>query len=189
MKQISQCLSNQGAPSETSESPPRGPSLPATRSTQSPAPVTEALRPASAKEMALVLNDLISMYGVPAGWDTSARLYRELWGALPADVLQDAVLAHMATPGRGEWFPKPADVLGHAQAEMDARYASRRRERSQARLEAPRRPRVTERDIEELWAKYGGRPKAAAVANRAPVRPAYVVDKVPETVRGKPWRE
>ena len=91
MKQISQCLSNQGAPSETSESPPHGPSLPATRSTQSPAPATEALRPASAKEMALVLNDLISVYGVPAGWDASARVYRDLWGALPADVLRDAV--------------------------------------------------------------------------------------------------
>lgn len=129
--------------------------------------------------MALALNELISVYGVPAGWDVGASVYRRLWAHLPGEVLRDAIERYMATDT--QWFPKPGQILALAAEEMRTRLDRR------IVLPPTERPvnRMTEEECDELMARYRVR---RADARLVPATPRYVVDEVPETIAGKPWR-
>lgn len=150
--------------------------------------------PASPKEMALALNELLSVYGVPAGWDTGASVYRRLWGHLPGDVLRDSIDRYMASDTG--WFPKPGQILALAEHEM----VWRRKDLDRAGgsgapavpVPAPVARRITTEEatnaVEVFWKQRGGRFVGVTVEPVTTVEPRYVVDEVPEMIAGKPWR-
>lgn len=190
MNQIAKFLPRVGAPASSDSTSPEA-TLPAPRSANSAIARVEArLTPASPKEMALALNELLSVYGVPAGWDVGASVYRRLWANLPGDVLRDAIDRHLA---ESPWFPKPAEILERAQDEM----AWRRKSLDHAALPIPAPAPVVRRitaneaaeAVKAFWEKRGGRLDEEG-ATMCPVscEPRYVVDEVPETIAGKPWR-
>lgn len=188
MKQISKFIAALDATLPNSASTPREQSLPAVRSETCSPPVIEAktaLNPATPKEMAVALNELISIYGVPAGWDVGARIYREMWGDLPADVLFQSIRRYMAS---SNWFPKPAEILALAAEEMRLRKTILDVEITRARtaLPKPEEPVVTPEEIDSLWEKYGGRTIVHEAVRRP--EPHCVTSEIPETIAGKPWR-
>lgn len=141
------------------------------------------LTPASAEEMAVCLNELLSVYGVPAGWDVGADVYRRLWAHLPGDVLRDAIDRYMATDT--QWFPKPGQILPLAAEEMQARLDRRIALPPPAEEAIDRMPAE---ECDELMAQYRMRRIVGDPRVRVTVEPRYVVDEVPETIGGKPWR-
>lgn len=192
MNQIAKFLPLAGQPQPSSDSTSPEATLPAPLSENSAVARAEGrLVPASAKEMALCLNELLSVYGVPAGWDTGASVYRRLWANLPGDMLRDAIDRYMASDT--EWFPKPGQILALAAEEMAWRRKrlDNARDEARAMLSVPVEQRITAEEVEAVMAKYRSRfratPAPPALGEQY-ATPSYVVDEVPETIAGKPWR-
>jgi hypothetical protein len=150
------------------------------------------LQPATQQQIAAVLYGLLSVYGVPAGWDDAKSLYLDALADLPFDLLQEAAAAHIRT---SQWFPKPAQLRAFASEELSDRRAARaiRAEPPRQLEAAPVKP-VTPEEIEAIKAKYRAQPgwewlsRPRNAHERRTAQAAYVAFGVPDTVLGKPWK-
>lgn len=143
-----------------------------------------SLRCATTREIVGQLGILEAVYGAPAGWEQSAKIYVRLLSHLPIDLLAEAVERHVRT---SKWFPKPAELLEGTGEEIIARRETLRWQSEKiSELKAPATRRVTAEEIAELKAQHGF---ARQVIPRVRPTPLYVVNVLPETIAGEPWRE
>lgn len=77
-----------------------------------------AVRPATTKEIAVKLEDTLSLWTLPESWSKTAKFYVEAMEGLPSDLVDHALKeARMHC----KFMPKPAELRGFVDAEMGKR--------------------------------------------------------------------
>lgn len=160
------------------------------------------LTPATRKECAACLDKAGRVFGYPQSWfcadgegdDITAGIWLDALADIPLDLLTDAVDRYINAVPPNWWFPKPGELRALCDEELQARRADG--QRRLLTVETYRLPelrfckwesRMTEEELAELHREHG-LDQPTAPPRPAPVSPLYVVDEIPDTIAGQPWR-
>jgi hypothetical protein len=162
----------------------------------------EALIPAARKECAACLDKAGRVFGYPQSWfcadgegdDITAGIWLDALADIPLDLLADAVDRYINAVPPNRWFPKPGELRALCAEELQARRAGvqrRLRTVETFRISESRLPkwesRMTVEELAELHREHG-LDEPAPPRRPEPVSPLYVVDEIPDTIAGQPWR-
>jgi hypothetical protein len=160
------------------------------------------LTPATRKECAACLDKAGRVFGYPQSWfcadgkgdDITAGIWLDALADIPLDLLADAVDRYINAVPPNRWFPKPGELRALCAEELQARRADVQRRlptvetfRITESRSSKWESRMTEEELAELHREHG-LDQPAAPPRPAPVSPLYVVDEIPDTIAGQPWR-